>query len=885
MTTIAKHYDPKNIETKWYDFWLKQNYFHAEVDSNKQPFTIMLPPPNVTGVLHMGHALQNTIQDTLIRYYRLKKSTALWMPGTDHAGIGTENVVGEKLREEGVDPEQLGRDAFIDEVWKWKEKYGEIIQKQQKKLGSSLDWERERFTMDEGTSRAVRTVFVLLYEQGLIYRGNYIVNWCPFHKTALSDEEVKHEEVESNLWYINYPLTDKSGHISIATTRPETMLGDTAVAVHPEDERYKDIVGNTVTLPFVNREIPIITDEFVNSEFGSGAVKVTPAHDPNDFGVGQRHNLPKVIVIDEAGNMTADAGKDFEGMSRYDCRKKLIADLENIGLLIKTETHNHSVGQCYRCLTTIEPLLSEQWFLKMKPLAEKAIDSVKNGNISFYPPKWEKDFFYWMENIRDWCISRQLWWGHRIPVWYCDSCSKITVSKDDPDTCEHCGSHSIHQDEDVLDTWFSSWLWPFSTLNWPDESNDMKYFYPTSVLVSGYDILFFWIARMIMAGLWFMRKEPFRNVYITGMIKDEIGRIMSKSLGNGIDPIEMIDQYGADAVRYSLVALSTEGQDIKLSTQKFEMGRNFANKIWNAFRFLELKKSELNDTALPENGKEAPNNLADRWIISRLHSVWKDVDEKFAHYKLNEALNAVYSFLWHEFCDWYIEFLKDRLNSQSPGAAYSLKHVALPTLRKTMELLHPFMPFITEEIWNNMANGENSSSIMVTDVGSYDTAKIDLKSEAEMKFIQDILYAVRNIRGEMRIPPKKKAELLIRCNDTNLLKTIQNNSKYFYRLGSISDISMGTDTVPPPKSATAVLPELEIYIPLENLIDIESEHNRLHKEVERLDSQINSLSRKLSDKNFLERAPENIIERERIKLDTFSINKEKLQDNLNALGL
>ena len=883
--TIAKHYDPKDIETKWYDFWLTQNYFHAEVDSNKKPFTIVLPPPNVTGVLHMGHALQNTIQDTLIRYYRLKKRSALWMPGTDHAGIGTENVVGKKLREEGVNLEQLGRDAFIDEVLKWKEKHGNIIQKQQEKLGSSLDWERERFTMDEGTSLAVRTVFVLLYEQGLIYRGNYIVNWCPFHKTALSDEEVKHEEVEGNLWYINYPFTDKSGHISIATTRPETMLGDTAVAVHPEDERYKDIVGKTITLPFVNRAIPIITDEFVDSEFGSGAVKVTPAHDPNDFGIGQRHNLPKVVVIDEAGNMTADAGKEFEGMSRYDCRNKLTNDLENIGLLIKTETHKHSVGQCYRCLTTIEPLLSEQWFLKMKPLAEKAIDSVKKGDISFYPPKWEKDFFYWMDNIRDWCISRQLWWGHRIPVWYCDSCSKITVSKDDTDTCEHCGSLSIHQDEDVLDTWFSSWLWPFSTLNWPDESNDMKYFYPTSVLVSGYDILFFWIARMIMAGLWFMGKEPFRKVYITGMIKDEIGRIMSKSLGNGIDPIEMIDQYGADAVRYSLVALSTEGQDIKLSTQKFEMGRNFANKIWNAFRFLKLKESELNDSALPENGKGPPNNLADSWIISRLHTVWKDVDEKFAHYKLNEALNVIYSFLWHEFCDWYIEFLKDRLISQSPGSEYSLKHVALPTLRKTMELLHPFMPFITEEIWNNMTNSENSSSIMVTDVGSYDKAKIDPKSEAEVKSIQGILYAVRNIRGEMRIPPTKKAELLIRCSDNNLLKTIQNNSEYLYRLGSISDISMGTDTSKPPKSATAVLPELEIYIPLENLIDIESEHNRLHKEVERLDNQINSLSRKLSDKNFLERAPENIIERERIKLDTFSTNKEKLQDNLNALEL
>ncbi len=885
MTMIEKQYDPIKIEQRWYDYWLKQNYFHADPVSDKKPFCIMLPPPNVTGVLHMGHALQNTIQDTLIRYYRLQGRAALWMPGTDHAGIATQNVVEQKLRDEGIEPEGIGRDAFIERVWEWKDKHNNIIRKQQEKLGSSCDWERERFTMDEGLSRAVRTVFVTLFEQGLIYKGNYIVNWCPNHMTAISDEEVKHVEHEGNLWFINYPLTDGSGSIPVATTRPETMLGDTAVAVNPGDERYKSLIGKTVTLPIVNREIPVIDDEFVDSGFGTGAVKVTPAHDPNDYDMGIRHGLPQIIVIDEAGNMTREAGKSFEGLERYDCRKKLVADLDAQGYLQKIEPHTHSIGKCHRCMTTIEPLLSEQWFLKMKPLAEKAIKAVRNGEIQFFPPKWEKDYFYWMENIRDWCISRQLWWGHRIPVWYCGACGKLTVSKDDPEMCIHCNSENIKQDDDVLDTWFSSWLWPFSTLNWPEDTPELRYFYPTSVLVSGYDILFFWIARMIMAGLWFTGKNPFHSVYITGMIKDDLGRIMSKSLGNGIDPIEMVRKYGADAVRYSLVTLSTDGQDIKLSTKKFEMGRNFANKIWNAYRFLKIKDSELTGISRETDRIRMSDDLSDRWIVSRLQSTWKIVNDKFSQYKLNEAINALYAFLWHEFCDWYIEILKDRLASGSHDAGDSLRFVALPTLNKTMELLHPFMPFITEEIWQKIETRLHGESIMVHEAGEPDTSKIDPVSEDAMKLIQDIIYSVRNIRGEMRIPHSKKAQLFIKCTKTTMRKIIEDNSEYLYRLGGILSISMGEDIVRPQKSATAVLPEIELYVPLENLIDIESEHTRLQKAVARLENQIVSIRNKLADKNFLSNAPEMVVDKERLKLETFSNNKEKLQENLSALEL
>jgi len=880
MTLIEKTYNPKQIEEKWLTYWLEKNYFHAEPDANKKPFCIMLPPPNITGILHMGHALQNTIQDTLIRFHRMQGKSALWMPGTDHAGIATQNVVEKKLRDEGVSPDKLGREAFIQEVWKWKDKHGNIIREQQQKLGSSCDWERERFTMDEGLSHAVRTVFVKLFEQGLIYKGKYIVNWCPFHKTALSDEEVKHTETQGTLWYIRYPMSEGSGSITVATTRPETMLGDTAVAVNPRDKRYKHLIGKTVQLPILNRALPIITDDFVDAKFGTGAVKVTPAHDPNDFEIGQRHDLPHVVVIDESGKMTAEAGKLFEGMERFECRKKLVAELEKQGLIEKTEAHTHSIGNCYRCSTVIEPLLSDQWFLKMAPLAEKAVKAVKNGEITFYPKKWEKDFFHWMENIRDWCISRQLWWGHRIPVWYCKTCGETIASLEDPTHCEKCNSKDLQRDEGVLDTWFSSWLWPFSTLNWPEDTREMRYFYPTSVLVSGYDILFFWIARMIMAGLWFTGKKPFHTVYITGMIKDELGRIMAKSLGNGIDPIEMVDKYGADAVRYSLVTLSTEGQDIKLSQQKFEMGRNFANKIWNAYRFLKMKENEITVYDSDETKMDAVDDLSDRWILSRLHSTWRTVFDKFNQFKLNEALNSIYNFLWHDYCDWYIEILKDRLNAQSMEAYASFRNVALPTFKTIMQLLHPFMPFITEEIWQNTGS-DSAKSIMITNPDNYSEDLIAPRIEEDMMLIQQVVYSVRNIRGEMNVPPTKKAHLIIKCSKKSKLDVIQRHLDYVYRLGKIEKVDMGPGVVKPPQSATVVIPDMEMYIPLAGLINTEDEYKRLSKEVARLKDQIRSIKGNLSNKEFLKKAPASVIEREHQKLDTFVGKVEKLQTILD----
>lgn len=884
MAEIQKTYDPKPVEEKWYELWSRKNYFHAETHKQGKSFTIMMPPPNVTGILHMGHALQSTIQDTLIRYHRMRGFDALWMPGTDHAGIATQNVVEKMLLEKGITKESIGRKAFVDEIWKWRDKHGNIISSQQKKLGSSCDWQRERFTMDEGLSTAVRKVFVTLYEQGLIYKGKYIVNWCPFHKTAISDEEVKHEDTESSLWYIKYPVENSDQYITVATTRPETMLGDTAVAVSPEDKRFRHLVGKQAVLPILNRKIPIIADDYVDSEFGTGAVKVTPAHDPNDFLIGRRHGLPFIIVIDESGRMTNEAGSSFENLDRFDCRKKLVNVLEDEGYIEKIESYQHSVGKCYRCSNTIEPLLSDQWFLKMAPLAEKAIHAVKSKEIVFYPSKWEKDFLYWMENIRDWCISRQLWWGHRIPVWYCRNCSELTVSLTDPDKCEKCESPEIYQEEDVLDTWFSSWLWPFSTLNWPEKTEDLDYFYPTSVLVSGYEILFFWIARMIMAGLWFTGEKPFGTVYLTGMIKDEKGRIMSKSLGNGIDPVEMIDIYGADAVRYCMVILNTEGQDIKLSAQKFEMGRNFTNKIWNAFRFLKIKEKEFENDGPKAAEKHESSDLSDKWLLSRLHSTWQEVDSKVSKFKLNEALSALYVFIWNDFCDWYVEILKDRLNSGSPGAALSLRTVGLPVFKKSMELLHPFLPFITEEIWQNI-DPLPDQSIMTCSPGYSSEESIDSSVENAMDLLQSVIYAVRNIRGEMNIPPSEKVQLSINCIDKQKTDIIEKNIGYLHRLGRTEKVDIGPDQIRPPQSATAVVSGMEIYVPLAGLINIENEYNRLTKEVTRLQGQIRSVNAKMSNKDFLEKAPDSVIERERTKLETFTNNMEKLQLNLNALEL
>jgi valyl-tRNA synthetase len=882
MDEIDKVYDPKKVEEKWYKFWLEGNFFHAKPNPEKEPFTIVIPPPNITGILHMGHALQGTLQDTLIRYHRIHNYESLWMPGTDHAGIGTENVVERELLKKGVKKEDLGREKFIEKVWEWKEKHGNIIRSQWEKLGCSCDWERDRFTFDEGLSRAVREVFVKLYEKGLIYRGKYIVNWCPRCMTAISDQEVDKVEVQGHLWYMKYPLENSDEFIRVATTRPETMLGDTAVAVNPDDKRFKKLIGKTAILPLINRKIKIIGDKAVDPKFGTGAVKVTPAHDPNDFEISNRHNLERIEVIDTFGIMTENAGKEYTGMDRFECRKKVVDDLKNQGLLDKIDEYTHSVGKCSRCNTIIEPLLSMQWFVKMKPLAEKAIEEVKNGEIKFYPKKWEDDYFRWMENIRDWCISRQLWWGHRIPVWYCQDCSEIIVDREEPKVCKKCSSRNLKQNEDVLDTWFSSWLWPFSTMGWPNDTPELRYFYPTTVLVSGYDILFFWIARMIMAGYEFTEKKPYSDVYITGMIKDEFGRWMSKSLGNGIDPIEMIGQYGADSVRYSLVALATEGQDIKLSKSKFEMGRNFSNKIWNALRFLLVAKNEIG-TDFPEN-KSPQKDLSDRWIMSRLEKMTNEVKKCFKVYKLNEALLSIYDFIWHEYCDWYIELIKERISQENKvESSLLLNKIAIPIFEKAIFLLHPFMPFITEEIWQNLSANGQRKSIMITGENETFVGEIDEDAEKSMKLIQDIITIIRNIRGEMNVPPEKIAKVIIVTKDKEIQNILKNYESYFYRLAKTSEIKVVQYYSNPGISATGVLKDVEIYVPLEELIDIEKEKNRLEKELNKLEYHIEDVNKKLNNDNFIKKAPTEVIEKEKSKMTDFISKYEKIKFNLNIL--
>ncbi len=879
---IEKVYNPKNIEEKLYKFWLEGNYFHAEVNSEKKPFTIVIPPPNVTGILHMGHALQGTLQDTLIRYYRNNNYESLWMPGTDHAGIATQNVVENELAKEGLSKEELGREKFIEETWKWKEKHGNIIRAQWEKLGCSCDWERDRFTLDEGLSRAVKVVFVKLYEKDLIYRGNYIVNWCPRCITAISDQEVDKIETHGYLWYIKYPLKEENIFITVATTRPETMLGDTAVAVNPDDERYKHLIGKKVILPLLNREIEIISDSYVEEEFGTGAVKVTPAHDSNDFEMGTRHDLKQIVIMDERGIMTDNAGKNYAKMDRFECRDKVIQDLKRAKLLEKIEDYTHAVGKCSRCKTIIEPSLSLQWFVKMKPLAERAIEGVRKGEIKFFPKKWEDDYFNWMENIRDWCISRQLWWGHRIPVWYCEECGEIIVKLEEPDECDKCSGKNLRQDEDVLDTWFSSWLWPFSTMGWPDDTAELNYFYPTSVLVSGYDILFFWIARMIIAGYEFMDEKPYSYVYITGMIKDELGRWMSKSLGNGIDPLEMIEQYGADSVRYSLVALSTEGQDIKLSKTKFEMGRNFSNKIWNAFRFLMTYRNTIG-ASIPEN-INFQEELSDRWILSRLEMTTLAIKEYFKEFKLNEALYAIYNFIWHEYCDWYIELIKERLYAEDKeSAAVLLNKIAIPVFEKAMFLLHPFMPFITEKIWQSFETNGNRKSIMITNECTTFSGTIDEKAVESLKLIQEIITVIRNIRGEMNVPPEKKADVIIVLDNEKEKEVLKKYENYFHRLAKTNIMKLVESYSHQEIAASGIVRNIEIYLPLEDLIDIEKEKSRLQKEINRLQQQVEIVIKKLSNENFLNKAPAEIIEKEKNKKSNYELTLDKIKKNLDIL--
>jgi valyl-tRNA synthetase len=872
---LPKVYDPKSIEPKWYRIWEQSNYFRTEVRPGKKRFVIMMPPPNITGILHMGHGLQDTIQDTLIRYYRMLGYEALWMPGTDHAGIATQNVVEKKLLEKGIRKEDLGRERFLDEVWKHKEEQGNVISQQKRLLGDSADWSRERFTMDEQLSKAVRAAFVHLYKKGLIYRGDYIVNWCPHCRSAISDDEVDHEEHSGNLWWINYPLKDIPGkYIQVATTRPETMLGDTAVAVNPQDKRYKDLIGKIVVLPLVNREIPVIADTIVDKEFGTGAVKVTPAHDPNDFALAQRHHLPSIKALDEQGKMTLETGKEFVGMDRFECRKAVIQKLTERGLLVKITEHLHSVGHCYRCHTVIEPFLSRQWFVKMRPLAEPALQAVKDERIKFIPERWAKVYFAWLENVRDWCISRQLWWGHRIPVWYCQKCSEIVVEMEDPIECPKCGGN-LQQDEDVSDTWFSSWLWPFSTLGWPEATPEMSYFYPTDVLVSGYDIIFFWIARMIMAGLEFTGDIPYHTVYITGMVKDELGRWMSKSLGNGIDPIDMIDQYGADAVRYSLTILNTEGQDIKLAPSRFEMGRNFANKLWNAGRFLHLQGGL-------KGIKEGEMELVDRWILSQFQRTVAQVHQSFARYRPNEALSVIYDFTWHSYCDWYLELIKPRLYGKNESARERALSIALELFHDILKLIHTFMPFITEELNYTLFNESKDGEFLIT--SNYPQAKPDLldePAEKEISFIQQVIYQIRNMRSEMNIPPMKMAEVVL-IGDDDKINLLEKYIGYFTTLARVDRIVRLKEK--PRPAVSTVIEGLEIFLPLGDLIDVAAERIRLIKEHERLETNLLGIKKKLQNPNFLQKAAAEVVEKERAKLNSTEEALLKIKVNIELMG-
>ncbi len=883
---IAKQYDPKQVEEKWYRYWIEENYFHGEACSHKKPYSIVIPPPNVTDVLHMGHAYNNTIQDILIRYHRMSGYEAMWLPGTDHAGIATQNVVERNLkRTEKITRHQLGREEFVKRVWQWKEKYGSVIIEQLKKMGFSCDWQRERFTMDEGLSRTVTDVFCRLYEKGLIYRGKYIINWCPRCSTALSDEEAIHQDEQGKLWYVKYPLKGNGKSITVATTRPETMLGDVAVAVNPHDNRFKKLIGKTAILPVLNREIPIIADEIVDVKFGTGAVKVTPAHDPNDFEIGLRHQLKPINVMNEDGTMNENAGK-YNGYDRFKCREALVKELQSLGLLEKIENHEHAIAHCQRCDTVIEPYLSAQWFVKIKPLAEPALKAVLDGRIQFHPEKWVKVYANWIENIRDWCISRQLWWGHRIPVYYCQDCNEMMVRREAPASCSKCKSTRIIQDEDVLDTWFSSWLWPFSTMNWPQDTPELKYFYPTNVLVTAPDIIFFWVARMIMSGLEFMGDVPFRHVYFNGLIRDAQGRKMSKTLGNGIDPLKMVEMYSADAVRFSLLMLTSEGQDINLAESNFEIGRNFSNKLWNAFRFLALSYDEndlprlLTHNHFLEQDKQL--ELADRWILSRLHKTIDKVTTALNEFHLNETVDNIYSFFWREFCDWYLELIKPRLYGEDPAAKDLVLGIGIYVLRNILKLLHPFVPFITEEIWHSLKLADEKD-LIVSDWPAVDHIYFDDQAEKDIILIQQVIGAIRNIRGEMNVPPNKQAHVLIKSANKKQLNLIQDNEIYMSSLAKLSEIELGADLARPKFSASSVVADLEIFVPLEGLIDIEVERNRLTKEITRLEKQIEGINTKLMNTDFIAKAPKEVVERERQKSNDFQANLTKLQANLKSL--
>lgn len=877
---LSTVYEPKQVEERWYQYWLDGRYFHGDVEHEKQPYSIVIPPPNVTGSLHMGHALNNTLQDILIRWRRMAGDNVTWIPGTDHAGIATQVVVEKQLAKEGLTRHDLGREAFIERVWDWKEKYGSTIIKQLQRLGTSCDWERERFTMDESCSKAVRTVFVNLYQKGLIYQGDFIINWCPRCLTALSDLEVEHEDIVGRLHYVKYPIHDSDEYIMVATTRPETILGDTAVAVHPEDKRYQHLIGKSAILPIIGRELPIIADDYVDPAFGTGAVKVTPAHDPNDFEIGKRHHLPNVIVINENAEMTELAGT-FAGMDRYECRKAILAALDDMGLLVKIEDNPHAVGHCSRCDTAIEPLLSRQWFVKMKPLADPAMHAVEEGRIRFVPERFKNTYMYWLENIHDWCISRQLWWGHRIPAWYCDECQHITVSMEDPTTCEQCGHTSIHQDPDVLDTWFSSALWPFSTLGWPDATPELSHFYPTSVLVTGYDIIFFWVARMIFMGLEFMDETPFYEVFINGLIRDAEGKKMSKSRGNTIDPLDIIDQYGTDTLRFTLVTGSTPGNDIRLFPEKFEGTRNFANKIWNASRFVLMNLD--NDDFTLVDWTEESLTLADRWIISRSHEVTGEVERLLKRYDIGEAGRELYDFIWNEFCDWYIEIVKPRLYDQgNPRDRHLVQNILWRVLSRTLSLLHPFMPFITEEIWQCLPH--QGESIMISPWPAVNPKRIDAQAVADMGQIMEIIKTIRNMRAEMNINLGQKMKVEIHCGTLELVQVLEENRNIIVKLAGLGELKIvSTSAEKPDHALTAIAGGVEIYLPQAGLIDKDKEISRLEKELVVAQSELERVVQKLKSSGFLEKAPPEIIAKEREKEGKNRDTVKKIEERIHQI--
>ena len=862
---LAKQYSPQDVENRIYQFWLDGHYFHAKLDPEKKPYTIVIPPPNITGQLHMGHALDETLQDILIRFRRMQGYDTLWLPGTDHASIATEAKIVEAMKKEGLTKDDLGREGFLKRAWEWKAQYGGRIVEQLKKLGSSCDWERERFTLDEGCSKAVREVFVRLYEKGLIYRGERIINWCPHCQTSISDAEVEYAEKDGSFWHVRYPFADGSGYVELATTRPETMLGDTAVAVHPEDERYRSLVGKKLILPLVNKEIPLIADEYVEMDFGTGVVKITPAHDPNDFEVGLRHNLEVINVMTDDGHMTEACGK-YAGMDIYECRKEIVKDLEAGGYLVKVEPMKHNVGSCYRCHTTVEPRVSKQWFVKMEPLAKPAIDIVRDGTVKFIPERMSKVYFNWMDNIKDWCISRQLWWGHRIPAWYCEDCGETIVAKETPEKCPKCGGSHLHQDEDTLDTWFSSALWPFSTLGWPEKTPELSYFYPTDTLVTGYDIIFFWVARMIFSGLEHMGDIPFKTVFFHGLVRDAQGRKMSKSLGNGIDPIEVIEKYGADALRFTLVTGNSPGNDMRFTEEKLESSRNFANKIWNAARFIHMNIDGFDvKNELPES-----LTLEDQWIVSALNTVTKEVTENLEKYELGIAVQKLYDFIWDQFCDWYIELAKTRLMAKDETSV-GARQVLVWTFTSILKLMHPFMPYITEEIWQTMPH--EGEALMAADYPIYNEKYAYPQAEAEMHRIMETIRAIRNRRAEMNVPPSRRAKVYVA---SSFEETFRKGAQFVARLAYASEVEVG-EAFSIPGAVTIVTADAKVYIPMDELVDKEAELKRLNKELETAQKQLDQVNAKLNNPGFTGKAPANVVEGARQ-------NAQKLEDKIKMIA-